>query len=120
MDSLKAGIIINNLLTQSSELKKAKVFPVVSEANTEYPFIVYRRTSFNKQFIKFGQGSEDINIEILVISDEYKESVELAQKVRNTLDNVETEGFEINMIDAHEQYGEGDAYIQTLIFKLTK
>lgn len=121
MESLKAGIIINKLLQANPSLNnkvKGKIFPIISEADVESPFIVYRRTGLNPKYIKGGNIEDDITMEILAISNNYKESVEIAQLVRDTLEYKEVEDTIITLSDASETYGEGDSFIQTIIFKI--
>lgn len=121
MESLKAGVIINQLLNNNSDLNKLikdRIFPIVSETDVEYPFIVYKRTGLFPKYVKGGNVEDDITMEILVISDNYKTSVEVAQLVRDILEYRELDDFIIRLSDASETYTDGDAFVQTLIFKI--
>lgn len=46
MKSLEIGRIIKNILSQDEELSRqvgSKIFPLVADKGTSFPFIVYRR-----------------------------------------------------------------------------
>lgn len=121
MDSLKVGIAINRMLLDNPlivDKVQNKVFPIVSESDIDFPFIVYRRSSLFPKYVKFGNVEDEITIEIIALSSNYADSVEIAQLIRDTLEYKEIESFTVTLSDACESYGEGDAYAQTLTFKL--
>lgn len=99
-----------------------KVYPLIADEDTTFPFIVYNRISGYSQSDKDGVYSAIANIKVTVASLEYDESVELADKVVNEMEKVvgDVQGFDIwsiRMIDSSEVYGE-KAFIQELQFQV--
>lgn len=118
MKSIEIGIKINELLKQILPELKNKIYPLVSELDTTLPFIVYKKTSIIPKYIKHNITEEEIHIEITIVSDNYKQSVDLAQKIKDELQYKILEDVSIYFTGNYESYN--DAYIQTLTFKLIK
>jgi hypothetical protein len=121
--SLSAGEIIRAMLADDVEVaaRTKKIFPVV-EDSAELPYIVYRRTQLEQDPTKAGRGADTIGIEILCYTASYTEGVELAEAVRDVLDNKqgETDGLKMRscyLTDSEEAW-QDDAYVQQLVFKI--
>ena len=85
MKNFKIGSEIRDILSAAlGEDVKAKIFPLVAPANTTFPFLVYRRSGYSPNSDKDLQG-EIVFIELAVITTEYAESVEIANKVADIL-----------------------------------
>jgi len=123
--SLSAGEIIRAILIEDSEVsaRVKKIFPVV-EDSAELPYIVYRRTQLEQTPTKAGvRGAADtVGIEILCYTEHYTEGVELAEAVRNALDNKQGEINGLVMRSCYltdsEEAWQDDAYIQQLVFNV--
>ena len=126
MDSLKVGNAICEILTTDDELKSVignKVFPLVANQDTLSPFIVYKRsstmpTSTKDRFII----SYDSTIEILAVSDDYDEAVDIAYLIDNALKGKKGIIAGINIAEIEyesddEEYLEG-AFIEKLTYKI--
>ena len=123
--SIKIGDIINARLTQDSALTEMtgedKVFPIVAENGTEYPFIVYVRTGVSPStFTKDGHFEDIVTFQVSVASDSYNESIEVADKVRSlleirTVSNGEITATEMYMTSISERF-ESETYIQQMQF----
>ena len=118
MKSIEIGIKINELLKQILPELKNKIFPLISELDVSLPFIVYKRTAVNPKYIKHNISEEEIHIEIIVVSNSYKESVELAQRIKDNLEYKILDDINIFFTGSSEDYNDG--YIQTLTFKIIK
>lgn len=120
MKSLEVGAVINKALKEDAQLSRLtnnNIFPVVAEDCT-FPFIVFKRTSLIPDRFKFG-SVDDIDVEVVVISDKYKESITVAQRVRELLDNKHIDqNAACYLVDSSESYSDADAYRQNLIFKI--
>lgn len=92
-------------------------------SDVSHPFIVYRRTSIEPsdskdRFIY----SEDTYVEVVIASDKYNESIEIADLVKNALQGKKGNYSGINihdirMTNADEDYIE-DTFIQNLTFNI--
>lgn len=121
--SLSAGEIIRAVLTSDPEVtaRAKKVYPVV-EDTAELPYVVYRRTQLEQGQIKGRRGNDNVTIEVLCYTKGYTEGVELAEAVRDALDNktAESDGLVMRscyLTDSEEAW-QDDAYLQVLVFNV--
>ena len=81
-NSLLVGKYIYKLLSEDTELSgkvsPKKIFPLVANADTTYPFIVYARTGLVVDYCKDGTVENRIDFQILSVSENYVESLEVA------------------------------------------
>ena len=123
--SLNIGKVIKDILCQDDTLNnlvKYQVFPLIAEENTTFPFIVYRRNSIRKASTKDYANDEIASVDVVIASDKYSQSVEIAERARFILERGEYEGenFSVDNItlsNASEQYIQ-NTYIQTLTFDI--
>lgn len=87
MKNFKIGSEIRNVILSSAAVKNAvdtKVFPLIANAGTTFPFIVYRRSSYsplsNKDVL-----NESVYMEIAIICTNYEQSVSIANDVADVL-----------------------------------
>lgn len=122
MSTISFAKAINKLLSVDSikSVVNNKVYPLVASLNTTFPYIVFQRTS-TAYSTKDNIYQDNVNIEIIAVSDNYDKSVALAELIRNELEgkrNITVEGFRIasiKLIDSSESYS-NDAYLQSLTF----
>lgn len=116
MKNFKIGKEINRLLTESNVLKN-KIFPLVANPNTTFPFLVYRRIGYTPRSNKDYTG-EMVTIEINIASEKYEESVDIADAVASALQNRKTDLIaQMELINVSEIYLQ-DTYIQNLQFQI--
>ena len=101
----------------------SRVFPIVSKEGTQYPFVVYRRNSVAPTSCKDGLASETASVDIVIASNTYTNSIEVADRVRAAIDKracvfQDTTVTNIEMTTAEEDFVD-DTYIQTLNFNFT-
>lgn len=122
--SLQIGKVIYHILSNDTGIVdkvENKIYPLVADVDTTFPFIVYRRTKVvpadsKDRFVY----SEDIYVEVIVASDKYNEGVEIADLVRDSLQKGKYNDIkDIQLSDADEEYKE-DTFIQNLTFKIKK
>lgn len=122
--SLKIGKVIHDELKDIID-----IFPLVAPANTTGTFAVYKRASLRCDNTKDGFNYQEVsNIEIVIVSQTYLESVEKAinvkmylEHLRGTYQTAKDETIEIGdvtLIDCSEDWN-NDAYLQTLNFQVT-
>lgn len=120
-NSILIGKYIYQFLTESSELQQylnGKVYPLIVDEDVLYPFVVYSRQSIMPRYNKDGNSEDVINIVIHIVSDNYVQSLEIANIIRGifelrryTDNTIVIKQFLIS--DVSESFEE-DAYIQTL------
>ena len=121
--SLSAGEIIRAVLTSDPEVtaRAKKVYPVV-EDTAELPYVVYRRTQLEQGQVKGRRGNDNVTIEVLCYTKGYTEGVELAEAVRDALDNKTAESNGLVMRSCYltdsEEAWQDDAYLQVLVFNV--
>lgn len=126
MTTIQIGKVINALLNADSGLSEMignRVFPIVSKEGTQYPFVVYRRNSVTPTYCKDGLASETASVDIVIASNTYTNSIEVADRVRAAIDKracvfQDTTVSNIEMTTAEEDFVD-DTYIQTLNFNFT-
>ncbi len=122
--SLQIGKAIYHILSNDTNVVdrvQNKIYPLIADVDTTFPFIVYKRTGISPadskdRFI----FDEDVFVDVVVASDKYNESIEIAELVRNSLEKGSYMGIkDIQLVDADEDYFE-DTFIQKLTIKLQK
>lgn len=123
MNILYFNTAIYSILTGNEEIKKAvgnNIYPVVAPLSTKNPYIVFKR-QINTQNDNKDSRYSIVTIELNVYSNNYQQSIQLAELVKNTLEDIynkEVEGFRIKYIvstSIDEDYNE-DYYSQTMYF----
>lgn len=107
MKNFKIGSEIRNVILSSAAVKNAvdtKVFPLIANAGTTFPFIVYRRSSYsplsNKDVL-----NETVYIEIAIICNNYEQSVSIANDVADVLLAYESDTIEeIKVTNISEEF----------------
>lgn len=124
--SLQVGKAIYNILSNDAKVIDSvehKIYPLIADTGTTFPFIVYRRTGIEPsdskdRFIY----SENTYVEVVIASDKYNESIEIADLVKDALQGKKGNYSGINihdirMTNADEDYIE-DTFIQNLTFNI--
>lgn len=120
--NLQVGKAIFSILSNDADLVEKvgnKIYPLIADVNTTFPFIVYRRNGIEPL------NSKDrftINtttyISIVVASDKYDESIEIAERIIKALSKGTYQGImDISLVDADEDYID-DTFIQTLTYNI--
>ena len=120
MKNFEVGKQIKSMLDvpNVSMYVKGKVFPLVANANTDFPFLVYRRSSYIPENNKDFEG-EKVNIEIAIASTKYIESLEIANNVCDALNHKEDELIEdITVMNQYEDYTD-DTFLQYITIQVT-
>lgn len=120
MDSLNIGKAIYTILQTSIDIDK-KIYPLIADEGTTFPFIIYKRTGLTPESTK-DNTNENVSVVINIASSNYSESIDLAIKVRKALEHKKGTYSDIAIEDividdATEDYIE-DTFIQTLTFKI--
>lgn len=123
MESLELGRVVKSILLQDEELSRqveSKVFPLVADKGTSFPFIVYRRDgltpSTNKDKLVFDTL---VWMSFIVASSDYRQGLGICSKVIDvllasqgrTIGGLEITDLELQ--DTSEEYRE-DTFLQLL------
>lgn len=125
-NSLLIGKYIYRLLSEdeglSGSVTPKKIFPLIANADTTYPFVVYSRTGLSVQYCKDGLVEDTVEMQIIAVSDNYVESLEVANQIRKALelrrykdDDIQIR--ECKLTSVYEEYME-DAFIQRMNFTI--
>lgn len=124
MSCISIGKAIKALLVDglSRTSIKNKIYPLIADETTTFPFIVYRRSSIILESDK-DYSNDSAYIQIMIAANNYAESVELAEQVRASL--VHKKGIiqtipveDISLVDGSEEFID-NTFVQNLIFKIT-
>jgi len=114
-------LISNQLI---ADIVNDRVFPVIAEQTTTFPFIIYYRVSIsNNLYNKDGSVEDTVVYSITVVSTNYNESAELANEIRKIFDKKQITNdimriTDSRLIEIDESY-EDNSYIQKLTFSCT-
>lgn len=123
MESLELGRVVKSILLQNEEISRqvgSKVFPLVADKGTSFPFIVYRRDgltpSTNKDKLVFDTQAR---MSFIVAANDYRQGLSICSKVVDvllasqgkTIGGLEITDLELQ--DTSEEYRE-DTFLQLL------
>lgn len=124
MSCISIGKSIKSLLVSglSKTDVKNKIYPLIADEGTTFPFIIYRRNSITPESDK-DYTNDSAYIQIMIAANNYAESVDLAEKVRTSLihknGTIQTIPVEdITLEDGSEEFID-NTFVQNLIFKIT-
>lgn len=125
-NTLKIGKYIRQFLVEDERYNKmvgqSKTFPLIANAETSFPFVVYQRTSAKVNYTKDGRYQNILAVEITIICDNYPESIDLLCLVRNILEGKRYKDEEIwirdiRVAEVSEDFNE-DTFIQRISFDI--
>ena len=118
MSGLQIGKAIKTILSGID-----KVYPLVADEGTTYPFVVYRRSGLYPSTTKDRYSYREMaTVEVIVAAATYPDSITLAEKVKGKLEHTRGKYNDITvgdilLVNADEDYLE-DAFIQKLTFQI--
>lgn len=116
-DKLKADETLNGYIN-------GKIFPIVAEQGTSFPFIVYWRNNIQtNNYTKDGYRQDSVEFTIVVASDKYNTSLAIANQIRKIMEVRRIENNDmlitnVRLVETDESWSD-NAYIQTLNFTCT-
>lgn len=121
MTGIEIGKVIKDKLT-TIEALGGRLYPLIAENGTNYPFAVYEREGLNNTYCKDGIITDDVTVSIKVVTATYYQGVEIAEQVRKKLTfnyyKYDNNSIYSTLTSAIEYYQE-EAYIQALTFNIT-
>lgn len=94
IDSILIGKVIYSKLFENQTIQEViadRIYPVIAEQTTNYPFIIYYRNSVvNTIFNKDGSVEDNVEFTVTVVSTKYNESADLANEIRKIFEKRDT------------------------------
>lgn len=123
--SLLSGKYLAKFITENEDVLKIitadKVYPIYAEPDTTFPFVVYTRDLI-PEYTKDILTQNTVTFNVAVVSNEYVQSLELANAVRNAIEGhyYRDEDITIDVIKLTNAYEDtaSDAYIQRMTFSM--
>lgn len=126
-NAINIGKLIYGTLVDNEdvfELVQTKVFPIIAENDTTFPFITYSRLNVSNAIeTKDGFATDSVEFNVQVADNNYERSCEIANLVRGAFENKVISNNEltikrIRMSNISELYNE-DTYVQSITFSCT-
>lgn len=130
INTILIGELIYNTLSTSTSISESvstRIWPLIAPytkpEDVIYPFIVFSRTNISsKTYTKDGWYGDNVSFQIIVESDKYVQSAQLANSVRSLFEDQEITDttnnivlYDIKLTNISENFTE-DTFIQTLFF----
>ena len=97
---MATGLSINkyiySILSKDEGLKKLvgnKIYPLIAEESTTFPFIIFRKDNILTSYSKDGSVNDSVDFSIAIASTNYQDTILIAELVRTLLENKRTEYF---------------------------
>ena len=119
MTSIEIGKKVYQILKINDELVNIvgdKIYPLVAESDTSYPFVVFKRTGITPEYSKDWLTMESVSVEIVCASDKYFQSVDMANIIREEMDGLRGGEILETKVDYITEDFIDDAYIQRIGF----
>ncbi len=94
----------------ASVLEK-RIFPLVAEEGTEYPYLIMKLESIQPAYSKDGRLYDNLTVSVSVFAKDYKTVVNTQELIRNLL---ESNSFRL---DSFNEDFNSDAYKQTVYYR---
>ena len=126
-NSILAGKYLRKILIENEELMELisanNIFPLLANADTTFPFIVYSRNNITPIYTKDILTDNNAVFTVIVVSDKYTESLDIANAVRHSLEGYRYKDEIINIypikLDSIYEETMDDAYIQRMMFSFS-
>ena len=126
-NSILIGKTIYNKITEDEEIQSfvsGRVYPLIAEQSSSFPFIIYWRNSIqSSNYTKDGFNEDFVEFTVVAVSENYTQSLLIANRLRKILEVRKITGediviSDIKMVDIDESWSE-NSYVQTLNFTCT-
>ena len=123
-NGIEIGKVIYSVLTNDAELDAiidGKVFPLIAEPDTTFPFITYTRQNvYVVNSSKDGWFNDELTFNIQICDNDYMQSCHIANLIRDLLENNvltadDMKVYNIRMTGISEMWSE-NAYVQSMTF----
>lgn len=119
MTAISISKYIYNILINDEIIKgivAEKVYPLVAEEETTFPFIIYRKNNITTEYTKDGRAFDNADITITIIATDYTTTVQVVERVRELFEN-NNDFKQVRMVSNSDDYND-NAYIQEITFSI--
>lgn len=119
--SISVNKHIYNLLINDEILNgmvSKKIYPLIAEESVTYPFIIFTKESAMANYTKDLLMYDTVTISVAIAATNYIQTVEIAERVRQILENRRDDYFYNILFDEVTEDFVEDAYIQQLKFSV--
>lgn len=110
---------IYSILSQDDKLKEMvgnKIYPLIAEESTTFPFIIFKRNNIVTDYTKDGRVNDTAEFSIAIAAKNYNQTVDIAERCRELFEMKRNDYFNlIHFTSISEDYVD-DAFIQELTF----
>ena len=104
--------------TQITDKIGNKIFPIVADDGTTFPFILIKKSGMTTNYTKCGAINDVVNATIEVVDNNYSRAVELSEEIRKTIErNKFNKISNVEVVNVIEDYV-SDSYIITQQYKI--
>ena len=104
--------------TQITDKIGNKIFPIVADDGTTFPFILIKKSGMTTNYTKCGAINDVVNATIEVVDNNYSRAVELSEEIRNTIERNKFNNISnVEVVNVNEDYI-SDSYIITQQYKI--
>lgn len=126
VNSILVSKLIYTLLSEDESLNTLvdkKIFPLIAEHDTKFPFIVFNRDNITSNGCKDGYHEDNITFTVTAVSANYLDSLDIANKVRQILERRAIKSdylslYNVTLNSLDETY-QDNAFVQRLSFSCT-
>ena len=112
MSSISINKNINKILKNDEQIKAVvgdKIFPLVANQDTTFPFIYHNNLGTNVSYTKDGHSMDDASFSIVMRDNLYIRAIETAERVRKIFENRRDDFFkDVKLIQVLERYNDED------------
>lgn len=119
MSGLSVNKYIYNILINDEIIKgivDKKIYPLVAEESTSFPFVIFRKNNVNTEYSKDGSVRDSVSFSVTAIAVDYITTVDIAERVRELLECKRNDYFSRITLDSVTEDYVDSAYIQELTF----
>lgn len=88
-----------------------------------FHLLFFQEKSINTTYTKDIAVEDKITVDVVCVSDNYTESINIANEVRKTLENIRYQDTEFYITESRvigiEEYTQDNSFVQTLSFQIT-
>lgn len=117
--SISVNKYIYQLLINDEKLKELvgnKIYPLIAEESVTYPFIIFTKENAFANYTKDLLTYDTVNISVAIAAVNYFQTVQIAERVRQILENYRDDYFYNILLDNVTEDFVEDTYIQQLQF----
>lgn len=104
--------------TQLTDKIGNKIFPIVADDGTTFPFILIKKSGMTTNYSKCGAINDVVNATIEVVDNNYSRAVELSEEIRKTIERNKFNNISnVEVVNVIEDYV-SDSYIITQQYKI--